>query len=172
MNFGVISVRLSKVVLAAGIAFFAFLVTLSNIVDYGTNWEFVQHVLEMDTIFPDSTLRSRAVTDPTIQRAAYLAIIVTEGLTCLVFLVAAALMVWNLRAPRDEFIRAKSFVAIGVVLAFGLWFVGFMTIGGEWFAMWQSKVWDGQSAAYRFDLTIVGVAIYIFLDTDGDYEPR
>ena len=82
-------VRLSKIVMIVGLAFWSFLVTLGNVTDYGTNWAYVQHVLSMDTIFPESTLTWRAITDPTIQAIAYWAIIVTEGLACLAFLVAA-----------------------------------------------------------------------------------
>ena len=166
-----IALRLSKILMTAGIAFWALLVTYGNITDYGSNWAFVQHVLAMDTIFPGSDLQGRAITDPAIQRAAYLAIIVTEGLTTLAFAVAAWLMAQKLRAPKAEFQRAKSFTAIGVMLGFGLWFVGFMAVGGEWFAMWQSSTWNGQDAAFMFTMSILAVAIYVFLDTDGDTEP-
>jgi len=29
------------------------------------------------------------------------------------------------------------------------WLVAFLTIGGEWFLMWQSRAWNGQEAAFR-----------------------
>jgi predicted small integral membrane protein len=76
-------------------------------------------------------------------------------------------MARSLRADRAAFQRAKSAAAIGVTLAFGLWFIGFMAIGGEWFAMWQSSDWNGQDAAFRFTLVVLAVAVYVFLDTDG-----
>ena len=57
MGSGVIAIRLSKIVMTGGLGFWALLVTLGNITDYDTNWAFVQHVLAMDTIFPDSTLK-------------------------------------------------------------------------------------------------------------------
>ena len=163
-----LAVRLSKIVMTAGLAFWAFLVTLGNIVDYESNWAFVQYVLTMETIFPESPLRSRAVTDPQLQQLAYLAIIVTEGLTCLAFAVASLAMALKLRADRAQFQAAKSLTAVGVMLAFALWFVGFMAIGAEWFAMWQSETWNGQTAAFRFIMIFLVVAIYIFQDNDGD----
>ena len=43
-----------------------------------------------------------------------------------------------------------------------------MAVGGEWFAMWQSDEWNGQDAAFRFFITVLAVAIYVFLDTDGE----
>jgi predicted small integral membrane protein len=77
-------------------------------------------------------------------------------------------MARNLLAPKSRFQRAKSATAIGVLLGFSLWFTGFMAIGGEWFAMWQSEEWNGQTAAFQFNITIVAVGIFVFLDTDGE----
>ena len=99
---------------------------------------------------------------------AYVGIIIAEGLTCLAFLTAAVRMAVKLRAPKAEFQRAKGITALGDMFGFGLWFVGFMGVGGEWFAMWQSADWNGQDAAFRFYMTILAVAIYVFLDTDGE----
>ena len=56
MSAGVIAIRLSKIVMTGGIGFWAFLVVLGNVTDYDSNWAFVQHVMAMDTIFPDSQL--------------------------------------------------------------------------------------------------------------------
>jgi Predicted small integral membrane protein (DUF2165) len=36
-----------------------------------------------------------------------------------------------------------------------------MVVGGEWFAMWQSKLWNGQEAAFRFYVTLLGVLIFV-----------
>ena len=163
-----VAVRLSKIVMTGGLALFCFLVTLGNIFDYGSNWAFVQHVLSMYTVFPDSNLRWRAVTDPTLQRSVYLAIIAIEGLTGLAFLTATVLMACKLTAPKAEFQHAKGATAVGVLLGFGLRFVGFMVVGGEWFAMWQSQIWNGQDAAFQFTMTILAAGIYVFLDTDGE----
>ena len=37
-------VRLAKIVMVAALGTFAFMVTYDNIVDYGSNFEFVRHV--------------------------------------------------------------------------------------------------------------------------------
>lgn len=167
MHLGTLAVRLSKIVMTGGLAFWAFLVTLGNVTDYDSNWLFVQHVLSMDTVFPYSNLAWRAITNPALQTLAYWAIIVVEALTSLAFFAATLLMARRLRAGKVAFQRARSATAIGVALAFGLWFIGFMAIGGEWFAMWQSGSWNGQDAAFRFYVTVLAVAVYVFLDTDG-----
>lgn len=163
-----IAVRLSKIVMTGGIALWAFIVTLNNITDYDSNWNYVRHVLAMDTVFPDTTLTWRAITDPTLQTAAYWIIIAIEGLTFLAFLVATYLMASKLRAPKAAFQKARNFTAVGVVLGFGLWFIGFMGIAGGWFVMWQSKTWDAQDDSFTFYITILAVGIYVFLDSDGE----
>ena len=66
-----------------------------------------------------------------------------------------------MRAPAAEFDRAKQRVVAGPTLGFGVSFVGFMVVGGEWFAMWQSQTWNGQDAAFKFYVTILAVLIFV-----------
>ena len=65
----------------------------------------------------------------------------------------------------------RAFAVLGLTLGFLLWQVGFMTIGGEWFGMWQSKSWDGVPSAFRFVMVIMAVLIFVVLP-DGDLERR
>jgi predicted small integral membrane protein len=76
-----IIIRLAKIAVVAALAAYALLVGYNNIVDYGSNYEFVRHVLSMDTTFPGNALMGRAITDETVWRSAYALIIATEGLT-------------------------------------------------------------------------------------------
>src|SRR4051794_41903739 len=71
-------VRARKVTLVAAVALFFTCVAFGNITDYDSNWQFVQHVLSMDTTFPNSSLHWRAITDAAVQRAAYWLIIATQ----------------------------------------------------------------------------------------------
>ena len=52
---------------------------MGNLMDYGSNYAFVQHVLSMDTTFEGNALMWRAITEPWLWTVAYLAIIVAEG---------------------------------------------------------------------------------------------
>jgi len=63
-------VRLAKIVMVAALGAFAFMVTYDNIVDYRSNFEFVRHVLSMDTTFSGNALMDRAVTNEHIWQAA------------------------------------------------------------------------------------------------------
>src|SRR5262245_45271137 len=99
------TLRVMKAVLVASIGVWAALVAYGNIVDYGGNWAFVQHVLSMDTVFADNPLKSRAITDPTLQRIAYALIIATEWCIAALCLYGA----WRLfrtRHDRKAFIDA------------------------------------------------------------------
>lgn len=153
--------RIAKLLMVASLAAFAFIVTFDNVTDYAVNFAFVQHVLSMDTTFPGNVLLYRAVTRPPLWNLAYLSIIAAEGLTCAALTAGAVGLLRSLRNGAAVFDRAKRFAVIGATLAFLVWFMGFMVIGGEWFAMWQSKVWNGQQAAFRFYMTALAVLLFV-----------
>lgn len=159
-------VRAAKVLLVLMIGLFSLLVGVDNIVDYGTNLAFVQHVMSMDTVFPSSTLTWRAITSPVLQHLGYALIIAAEilaGVLC----IAGARRLWLARhGSAREFNGAKDVAVAGLVTGFSLWFFGFMTVGGEWFQMWQSQTWNGQQAAFRF-IACIGLVL-IFLNQKDD----
>lgn len=151
--------------LTATVALYMALVVFGNITDFGTNQEFVRHVLAMDTTFRDEDLMWRAVTDRGIQDAAYVAVIVWETLTALALLAGAALWVPGLLAragPRRGFGAARRVSTLGLVMMLLLFGMGFLAIGGEWFAMWQSAKWNGLAAAAR-NVTLGGFALVVVL---------
>ncbi len=158
-----LAVRIAKIVLIAALAAFAFVVTYDNIVDYGSNYEFVRHVLSMDTIFPNSALMHRAITDPRLWTAAYIVIIAVEGLTSLLLAIGALALLALINAPAAAFNRAKVWAIAGLTVGFALWFFGFLVVAGEYFAMWQSKTWNGQEAAFRITVALLGVLIFLCL---------
>ncbi|WP_374446402.1 DUF2165 family protein [Stella sp.] len=152
------ALRLSRIALVATVALFFSLVGLGNVVDYGSNFAFVQHVLTMDTTFRAPALMGRAITDPTLHHAAYVLIIAWEILTALLLWFGAARL-WAARAaPRRAYLAARGPAILGLTAGFLLYGAGFIAIGGEWFAMWQSPTWNGQRAAAIF-LLLIGVAL-------------
>jgi predicted small integral membrane protein len=153
--------RLSKIMMVLGLSAFAFMVTFNNITDYDSNYEFVKHVLSMDTTFEGNKAMYRAITSPTLWNLGYWGIIAGEGLTGVLLLIGAIRMMRRADDPAVEFDRAKDFVLAGATVGFLVWFVGFMVVGGEWFLMWQSATWNGQEAAFRFYITILAVLIFV-----------
>lgn len=153
--------RFAKIVMCLALGLFCLLVAFDNVTDYATNYVFVQHVLSMDTTLPGSELKYRAVTNPVLWQLAYAAIIAAEGVAGVLF-VAGAIALWRVRrAPAAAFNHAKGYAIAGATLAFLIWFFGFMVIGGEWFAMWESQTWNGQEAAFRFYISVLAVLILL-----------
>lgn len=154
-------IRLCKTVLVAVVAAFFALVALNNLVDYGSNWTFIQHVLAIDTIFPDSTLKSRAISNQSLARLAYWAIIGWEMVTaCVLALASVRLAAWS--ETRERFGDAKPLAVLGLTMGLLLYGFGITIIGGEWFAMWQSKTFNGLDSAARFIL-LDGIVLVILL---------
>ncbi len=153
--------RQSKALLVLLVGLFSLLVGVDNIIDYGTNYAFVEHVMEMDTVSPNSTLKWRAIASDTLNHAAYALIIAVEILTGLLC-IAGSLRLWHARGESAGVFTAPKDVAIaGLGLGVGLWFFGFMVVGGEWFQMWQSSTWNGQEGAFRFVVCIGLVLIFL-----------
>ena len=160
-------VRLAKISMITAIAAYALIVAYDNIVDYASNYEFVRHVLSMDTTFPGNLLMHRAISDESIWRLVYALIIAIEGLTAFLLVLSTLVLLGRLKAPAQVFNRSKVWAVAGLTVGFGLWFFGFMVIAGEYFAMWQSKDWNGQEAAFRIATEILGVLVFVTLP-DGE----
>lgn len=84
-----IDARIAKAGMVLALAAFALIVAYNNVVDFRTNYVFVQHVLSMDTVFPDSTLKGRAIVSEPVWLAAYWLIIVCEAVIGVLFLLGA-----------------------------------------------------------------------------------
>jgi predicted small integral membrane protein len=134
-------------VLTGLVALYMFLVALGNITDPDTNEAFVRHVLSMDTTFQDKDIMWRAITSKTVQDIGYVGIIVWESLTAAVLLWATA--AWARALRTGLFDRPRRLSTVGLLMLEILFVGGFITIGGEWFAMWQSKTWNGLEPAFR-----------------------
>ncbi|HIK46329.1 MAG TPA: DUF2165 domain-containing protein [Leptolyngbyaceae cyanobacterium M65_K2018_010] len=161
------AVRISKIVLVASIGLLALMIVINNVTDYDTNFQYVYHVLSMDTIFPDSTLTWRAIHDPALQRIAYAIIIATEVTIAILCLTGAGRLLGAIAGTGVTFNQTKTIAIYGLTLAFVFWFIGFMVLGGEWYAMWQSPDWNGQQPAFRF-IGCVGIVLLYLNMPDGD----
>jgi len=153
--------RVTKILLSLTLAAFALVVAYDNLVDYGSNFAFVRHVLSMDTTFPGNALLDRAITAPWMWQTGYLLIIAGEAATGLLLLIGSIVLWRARRQSASGFQAAKRWVVAGCGLGFAVWFFGFMVVGGEWFAMWQSKVWNGQEGAFRFYMAIIGELVFV-----------
>ncbi|HEY4050444.1 MAG TPA: DUF2165 domain-containing protein [Acidobacteriaceae bacterium] len=162
--------RLAKVLLVAAVAFFYTLVVFNNLTDYGSNYQFVQHVLLMDSTFPGNRGMWRAIRSVLDYKIFYDGIIAWETVTMILCWVGAAQLLRSVRQPVESFHMAKR-VAIGALtLSMLMWLVAFLTVGAEWFLMWQSKIWNGQEEAFRM-FTVVGLVLLLLAMPEREAQP-
>ena len=69
-------------------------------------------------------------------------------------------MLKSYRADGEQFAAALNVAVIALTTSLLMWLVAFLDVGGEWFLMWQSHIWNGQEAAFRM-FTIVGVVFLV-----------
>lgn len=160
-------VRLSKVALVGVLGFMFLLVAFNNITDYNANFKFVRNIMSMTAILSDNPNTWRAIPFPVIHHLLYWFVILWESLS-------AALCLWGawrcfslIGAPAKVFNRSKGLAVAGLLLATLLWLVPFIIMGGEWFLMWQSQVWNVSNSAFRFFTISLLILIY-FTQPDAE----
>ena len=165
-------VRIVQVCAVFALGLYATFVCLGNLMDYGSNWDFVKHVLSMDTTFEGNALMWRAITNEGVQMVAYWGIILTEAAIAVCGWVAGIKMLRNLKKGGESFERAKVVGYYAFLLGLLLWFVGFICIGSEWFAMWQSSIWNGKQTAMDITEVIVGLLIIYMLPSTHQLQAK
>lgn len=154
------NLRVAITSFVASCALYMLLVVFNNITDYGSNFDFVKHVFGMDTTFPGNEDMWRAITSPVLHHIAYVSIITWEA-SCAFFLTLGAWRLWQARAATTAvWSLARAHATTGLALGILLWLLAFITVGGEWFLMWQSSKWNGLGPATRM-FTIMGVVLVL-----------
>ena len=154
------NLRLSQLALVVSCALYMVFVVFNNLTDYGSNFLLVQHVLAMDTTFPGNSGLWRAINSSVIHHAFYASVIGWET-ACAVLLVLGSARLWSTRdAAAAAWCAAKKSANAGLTLGLLLWFLAFITVGGEWFLMWQSSKWNGLGPALRM-FTVMGFVLLL-----------
>jgi predicted small integral membrane protein len=159
--------RIAKILLVFAVAFYYTLVVLNNTTDYNSNFQFIRHVLMMDSTFPNNRGMWRAINFPSIHTFFYVTIIAWESITMLLCWWGGIKLARAAKAPAATFHRAKNIAIAGLTLSLLMWFVAFLTIGAEWFLMWQSQTWNGQEAAFRM-FAAVGIVLLLLAVKDDE----
>ncbi len=150
--------RTIKSALVFGVAIYYSIVVFNNVTDYDSNYQFVRHVMMMDSTFPGNHGMWHAINSPLWHTAFYVSIIAWEALTMILCWWGGVLMMRALRGTVSAFNHAKRVSLVALGLSLTMWLVVFLSVGGEWFMMWQSKAWNGQDAAFRM-FTVVGIVL-------------
>ena len=159
--------RIAKLILLCGVGLFYSLVVLNNTTDFDSNYQFVRHVLMMDTTFPGNRGMWRHLDAPFWHLSFYFSMIAWEMVTTILCLWGAIALLRALRKPAAAFNAAKRIAVIALTLGMSMWLVAFLSVGAEWFLMWQSHAWNGQEAAFRM-FVVVGVVLLIMLQVDQE----
>ena len=164
------TLRTTKLLLVFAVAFFYSLVVLNNTTDYKSNLAVVRHVMMMDSTFPGNRGMWRALNQPAWHIGFYVSIIAWEALTMLLCWWGGLRLAGRLRGPATAFNHAKDVSIVALTLALLMWLVSFLSVGGEWFLMWQSKMWNAQDAASRM-FTVTGIVLLLLAQPDADAQP-
>ena len=160
------TLRACKVSLVVAVALFYTLVVFDNLTDYNTNYQFMRHVLMMDSTFPGNHGMWRALNSPAWHTVAYIGIIFWESIVMFLCWAGSWRLVRQLSSSGVAFDGAKPLAIAALTLALLMWFLAFLTIGGEWFLMWQSKLWNGQDAAFRM-FTVIGIILLLIAQPEA-----
>jgi predicted small integral membrane protein len=164
------TLRAAKISLVFAVALFYTLVVLNNLSDYNSNYQFVRHVLMMDSTFPSNYGMWRAVNSPVIHTTFYLSIIAWECVTMLLSWWGGIRLVKAFSASAAEFHQSKRVAVVALSAALLMWLVAFLSVGGEWYLMWQSRTWNGQEAAFRM-FTVIGIVLLLLAQPELDTQP-
>jgi predicted small integral membrane protein len=162
--------RMAKTLLLAGVALFCTLVVFNNLTDFNSNYQFVRHVLAMDTTFPGNHGLWRALPSPAWHLAFYIGIIAWEIATTILLWWGFAVLLRAARLGVREFNMAKRVPVLALTLSLLMWLVAFLAVGGEWFLMWQSHDWNGQEAAFR-NFAVVALVLLILIQPETEHQP-
>lgn len=165
------TIRSAKVLLLAGVTLFYALVVFNNLTDFNSNYEFVRHVLSMDTTFPGNHGLWRAMPSPAWHLAFYIGIIAWEIATTILLLWGLAALLRAIRSDAAAFNSAKRVPVMALTLSLMMWLIAFLDIGGEWFMMWQSHIWNGQEAAFR-NFVVVAIVLLFLVQPETETQPK
>jgi len=124
----------------------------------------------MDSTFLGNRGMWRAVNSPAWHTFFYLAIITWETVSMLLCWLGAFIMARALRKTPAAFHQAKRIAIAALTFSLLMWFVVFLSVGGEWFLMWQSKMWNGQDAAFRM-FTVIGIVLLFVAQPETEAQP-
>ena len=163
----VVLIRLTKALLSLTVGALCAAVVFNNVTDYGTNFEFVKHVMSMDSVPPRSRTRWRAITSPRAHHLGYRFIIAVEALIAALCTAGSVQMLRALGADGGRFRESKRWSVAGLLAGLLLWFFGFQVLAGEWFQMWTSKEWNALPDASRLTQYLATVLAILTFGNDA-----
>jgi predicted small integral membrane protein len=110
------------------------------------------------------------VNSPVWHTVFYLSIITWETATMILCWLGGFMMARALRKAPAAFHQAKRMAISALTVSLLMWLVVFLSVGGEWFLMWQSKIWNGQDAAFRM-FAVIGIILLLVIQPESEAQP-
>jgi predicted small integral membrane protein len=164
------TLRIAKTLLVIAVAGFYSFVVFNNTTDYSSNYQFVRHILMMDSTLPANRGMWRALNAPGWHTLFYASIIAWETVTMILCWWGGLRLARALRGSAGAFNQAKRVAVAALTCSLLMWLVAFLSVGGEWFLMWQSKTWNGQDPAFRM-FTVVGIVLLLVAQPEREGQP-
>lgn len=154
-------IRPAQTMLVFMLGCYALLVFFTNVTDYNVNFTFMEKVSGMSDTYSEHN-RWRSITNTYLIHLLYWIVIGTEGLSGW-FCLSGAWRLWKHRkAGPGDFALHKTHAFVGVFIGLMLWLGAFLTVGGEWFLMWQSDEWNAQGTAFHLT-EVYGIALLVLM---------
>lgn len=154
-------IRALKGLLLSAPAVLLSLAVIGNVFSYDINFEYIKHIMSMDTTFLHPKLMWRAVSNPIFYHLAYFFLIILELIASIFLWIGVITVFKNLYQSTDKFEHAKQWGRAGLLLALFIYSFLFFTIANEWYSSWQSNIWNAKAIATPF-IILFGITYLIF----------
>ena len=162
------TIRASKALLLFALGLYYTLVVFNNTNDYNSNLTFVRHVLLMDTTYPGNHGMWRAIHVSGVPLVFFVSIVIYEIVIVVLCWWAGFRLIRNLHSSASTFNAAKKLGVVALTLSLLMWLSAFLSIGNEWFLMWQSKQWTGEQVADHMFAVVGIILLYLVMpDVEG-----
>lgn len=160
-----LSQRLTKCMLLMSCALLLTLVFIDNMTAYDINYEYIKHIMSMDTTFKHPSIYWRAVNNPIFYHICFALIIIYEGIASILMWLGVCALFKNLKRDSVQFQSAKQWGLVGLASTIVLYSFVFITIASQWFASWQSSTWNAKNAAIPF-IMLFGITYLVLASKD------
>jgi len=123
-----------------------------------SNWGFVQGVLRGDGVPADSGFEWRFINATWFHAISYITIMALETLTGILLLVAGILGLKHAQNS-EHWSRSQKWTFAGGFIGLGIFFFGFIVVGGNWFIMYLNSKWNGLDPAFQNSVMTVSLLV-------------
>jgi predicted small integral membrane protein len=145
-------VRAASAAFTLMVAVYYIVVAFDNITNptnpNASNWPFVKGVVSGDGVPADSGFEWRFIDATWFQALGYVLVIFGEALTGVLLFVGGIKGLRNSRRP-SQWASNQRWTFIGGIVGLAVFFLGFITIGGNWFIMYLNSKWNGLEPAFQ-----------------------